>query len=310
MRVRFPLLAPFFEINFFHKKRVKTPFFLNANLRVIGYKKLTMGIWAVWGKLKNLQIIPHMLKILCQHMISYQEVLLYYIALVLFVAVYLSVIFLMGKFTKKELTNLMFIAVIYLCYIALVVKAFFDVGFKDWNFQNTLPTANVSPFMLFTVPFYYVLPKKIKKYHLTLISLLSLGMFLAVILACIQRIVIHYRFVPHFLLDYAAHLALSLWGIYLVRSKQVELGKKDCLIGGSIIIGVALIMLMVNSVFQTAFFGLTFNDGYNINNMVLVDSPYLSAGIYLSGLSLTLLSGFFFQRIANGKRGHKEISVD
>lgn len=86
----------------------------------------------------------------------------YYNILALFVAVYFSIIFLMKKFTKKELTNFIFIAITFICYIALVVKVFFDVGFNDWNFQNTLPTANVSPFMFFTLPLYYVLPKKIK----------------------------------------------------------------------------------------------------------------------------------------------------
>ena len=207
----------------------------------------------------------------------------------------------MKKFTKKELTNFIFIAITFICYIALVVKVFFDVGFNDWNFQNTLPTANVSPFMFFTLPLYYVLPKKIKKYYLLLISLLSLGMFFSVILACIQRISINYRFIPHFLLDYVSHLTLSLWGVYLVKSKQIQFEKKDCLLGGSVIIGVSLIMLIVNKIFDTAFFGLTFNDNYNIYNIVLVNNPYLSALIYVVGLSMTLLLGYFFQKIINRK---------
>lgn len=175
------------------------------------------------------------------------------------------------------------------------------MGFNDWNFQNTLPTANVSPFMFFTLPLYYFLPKKIKKYYLLLISLLSLGMLFSVILACIQRIAINYRFIPHFLLDYVSHLILSLWGIYLVKSKQIQLVKKDCFIGGSIIIGVSLIMLIVNTIFQTAFFGLTFGDNYNIYNLVLVNNPYLSALIYVVGLSMILLLGYFFQKIINRK---------
>ncbi|HHX81255.1 MAG TPA: hypothetical protein GX692_09375 [Acholeplasmataceae bacterium] len=225
----------------------------------------------------------------------------YYNILALFVAVYFSIIFLMKKFTKKELTNFIFIAITFICYIALVVKVFFDVGFNDWNFQNTLPTANVSPFMFFTLPLYYVLPKKIKKYYLLLISLLSLGMFFSVILACIQRISINYRFIPHFLLDYVSHLTLSLWGVYLVKSKQIQFEKKDCLLGGSVIIGVSLIMLIVNTIFDTAFFGLTFNDNYNIYNIVLVNNPYLSALIYVVGLSVTLLLGYFFQKIINRK---------
>lgn len=126
-------------------------------------------------------------------------------------------------------------------------------------------------------------------------------MLFSVILACIQRIAINYRFIPHFLLDYVSHLILSLWGIYLVKSKQIQLVKKDCFIGGSIIIGVSLIMLIVNTIFQTAFFGLTFGDNYNIYNLVLVNNPYLSALIYVVGLSMILLLGYFFQKIINRK---------
>lgn len=126
-------------------------------------------------------------------------------------------------------------------------------------------------------------------------------MFFSVILACIQRISINYRFIPHFLLDYVSHLTLSLWGVYLVKSKQIQFEKKDCLLGGSVIIGVSLIMLIVNKIFDTAFFGLTFNDNYNIYNIVLVNNPYLSALIYVVGLSVTLLLGYFFQKIINRK---------
>lgn len=222
----------------------------------------------------------------------------YYIALALLAAVYISIIFLMDKFKKKELTNFIFIAITFMCYMSLVIKVFFDVGFHDWNFQNTLPTANVSPFMFFTLPLYYVLPKKISKYYLLLVSLLSLGMLVSVILACIHRIAINYRFVPHFLLDYVAHLTLSLWGIYLVKSKQIQFEKNDCLFGGSVIIGVSLFMLIINAICNTAFFGLTFNDDYNIYNMVLVNNPYLSALIYFVGLSVTLLSWYFFKKIS------------
>lgn len=87
----------------------------------------------------------------------------YYLILVLFVVLYFLIVFLMKKITNKKLTNFIFISIIFCCYIALVVKVYFDVGFNDWNFQNTLPIANVSPFMFFTVLLYYVLPNKIKK---------------------------------------------------------------------------------------------------------------------------------------------------
>lgn len=78
--------------------------------------------------------------------------MLYYVTLAFFMAVYITLVIIMKNFKKQNLTNFIFIAVIFISYIFLVVKVYFDVGFNDWNFQNTLPTVNVSPFMFFTVP--------------------------------------------------------------------------------------------------------------------------------------------------------------
>lgn len=58
-------------------------------------------------------------------------------------------------------------------------------------------------------------------------------------------------------------------------------------------------MLIVNSIFTTSFFGLTFNDNYNIYNMVLVNNAYISALIYLIGLIMVLILGYLFQKIIN-----------
>lgn len=123
-------------------------------------------------------------------------------------------------------------------------------------------------------------------------------MAVSVVLACIQRIAIGYRFIPHFLLDYVAHLTLSLWGVYLVKSKQVQLNKKDCVIGGSVILCVAFVMIIFNLIFDTSFFGLTFGENYNIYNMVLVPSAYLSATIYIISLCFVLvLGGIYLKNI-------------
>ena len=48
--------------------------------------------------------------------------------------------------------NLLFMGLVYIPYLLLSWTIYRDVGFQDWNFQNTLPTANVSPFMISTMP--------------------------------------------------------------------------------------------------------------------------------------------------------------
>jgi hypothetical protein len=84
---------------------------------------------------------------------------------------------------------------------------------------------------------------------------------------------------------------MAAFGIFLIRSKQIILNVKNCIISGSIIYGVATIMLIMNVIFDKAFFGLSLNGKHSIYNIVLVDNSYLSALIYYIGLFFVLLFG-------------------
>ena len=187
--------------------------------------------------------------------------------------------------------NLLFMGLVYIPYLLLSWTIYRDVGFQDWNFQNTLPTANVSPFMFSTMPLLLLLPRKVRESWHLLIVLLSAGMLLAGALGCIYNAAIGYAFHPHFLLDFGAHFALSLFGVYLARSGQVKLSGKNCLISGALIVGVAVCMLALNCILDTAFFGLSLTGKHNIYNNVLVASSYLSAVLYFVGLGMVLLLG-------------------
>ena len=215
----------------------------------------------------------------------------YIISLLLLCAGYGVCLAFMKRMRQTKLFNLIFVAAVYIMYLWLCVVVFLDVGFYDWNFQNTLPCANVSPFMFFLMPLALLLPPKFKKRFCLLISLLSVGMLLSAVLGCVSNAVIRYKFHPHFLLDYGAHFVLSAFGVYLVKSGQVELKFRECLISGGLIFGAAACMLLLNGIFGTNFFGLSLTGDHNIYNRVLVESGYLSALIYFCGLSLVLLLG-------------------
>jgi len=142
----------------------------------------------------------------------------------------------------------------------------------------------------------------VKKHFLLLISLLSVGMFLSSALGCIYNAVINYKFHIHFTYDYVSHFSLSLLGIYVIRTKQVTLNIKNALISSSMIFGAAGVMLVLNAIFNTAFFGLSLNGKHNIYNNVLVDNSYVSALLYFLGLGLVLLLGYAYSSIFAKKR--------
>ncbi len=101
--------------------------------------------------------------------------MLYLISLIILIPLYIVSIFFIDKLKKTKIVNIAFILVIYSLYLFVVIRMLTNVGVKDWNFQNTLPTANVSPFMFNIVFISLFLPKKVKKVIYTLVCLLSFG---------------------------------------------------------------------------------------------------------------------------------------
>lgn len=226
----------------------------------------------------------------------------YYIALAGLLAFYLFSIPQLKHLRNKKITNAVFSVLIFALYLAVVIRVYVSVGVNDWNFKNTLPVANVSPFMFTLVMLMHLLPRKIKKHFYLLISLLSVGMLLSSVFSCLYNGIINYSFHWHFLCDYLAHVLLSLYGVYLIKSGQVELNKKNALVSGAIIVGVAIFMLVLNVIFDTAFFGLSLNGKHSIYNVVLVESSYLSAFLYFLGLFGVLAMGYMYSRLIARKK--------
>lgn len=223
----------------------------------------------------------------------------YIVALICLITVYVVVVHFMKYMKNTILYNLIFAGTITLSYIVFLIIIYCNAGPNDWNFHNALPCANVSPFMFCITPIVLVLPKNIRKHFMLLISLLIVGMFLSTVINCVYNSAINYKFHFHFLLDYINHFALSLWGVYLVKSGQVELTKRNCLISGSLLLGVATIMLFINLIFDTAFFGLSLYGKHNIYNVVLTSSSLLSAFLYYVGVVGVLIMGFIAQHFIN-----------
>ncbi len=218
----------------------------------------------------------------------------YILSLIILLVAFGIAIFFITKLPAKKYVNAVFVASVTLPYVYCVLHILKTTSVTDWNFLNTLPTANVSPFIFCILPLCLILPRK--TYLLTLISLLSVGMFVAGTITCLFNFIRNYNFYLHFVIDTFSHYALSLFGIYLVKSKQVKLTTKNCLISGGIIFSVATIMLILNLIFDTAFFGLSLNGKHNIYNVVICKSSSLSALLYYVGLAGVLTIGYTAQK--------------
>ena len=221
----------------------------------------------------------------------------YIVTMVVLLAVYAMAVYLMKYLTNRKVANILFALSVFLPYICHSLYILSQDGFGDWNFQNTLPVANVSPFMFTGMLYVLFLPKKLRKYVFLLISLLSVGMLASMVVNCVSNALIHYKFHPHFLLDYIAHVNLSLFGVYLVRSGQVELTKKACAVSGGIIYSVAFTMLILNLIFDTAFFGLSLRGKHSIYTAVVSQESIVSVLVYFAGVFVVLLLGYLYGKL-------------
>ena len=217
--------------------------------------------------------------------------------------IYLVGVLLAKRFAShKKYINPIFVVLILSSYLYVAIYMYNDVGPKDWNFLNTLPTANVSPFMFCLTPFILIVPKRVRKYLFTLVALLSFGMLMAGLGGALGFVARDYKFHWHTTMDCTAHGFISLWGVYLVKSGQVDLTPKKAVISGAIIVCVALMMLILNLIFDKAFFGLSLYGKHNIYNVVLFKNGIISALAYFTGLCGVLFAGYYFQKVLNLKR--------
>ena len=214
----------------------------------------------------------------------------------------------LSRVPRTRLVQFVYAFTIVALYLYCVSRIYGGVGLDDWNFRNALPTANVSPFSFFCCLFFPFLPRASRRVLGGTFALLSFGMLTAAVLTGVYNILRNYTLHDTYVCDIAAHLVLSLFGVYLVQSGQVRLRVRDLVPGGLYIVVIALAMLVLNAVFGTAYFGLSFAGRHNIYGVVLPNA-YLSAAVYLTGLVGVLCVGGFFQRFlcrhvfARQKRG-------
>ena len=229
--------------------------------------------------------------------------ILFFVLLVLYIA---AILLSKRLSSHKTVVNLVLVMLIAASYLNIVLYTYIDVGPYDWNFKNALPTANVSPFMFTTTLVMWIFPKSVRKYLLTLVSLLSFGMLVAGLGGCLDYVMRDYAFHWHIAFDCAAHVLISLWGVYLIKSGQVELTPKRVICGGSIIVGVAIIMLILNTIFKTSFFGLSVYGDHNIYNIRIFESGVVSILVYFIGLCFVLCLGYYYQKVLSIKKNHSK----
>lgn len=235
--------------------------------------------------------------------------MIYFAIIIPLLVVYVTVISSMKRMTNTKIVNLTFCSVTYLFYILYLLKLASNVGIHNYYFYESLATANVSPFMFSIMPLVYFSRGRLQKYLYALVSLLSVGMLLSPVLNAVIYAIKGNTFGIIFAWDYVAHLSLSLWGVYLVKSGQVELTRKNSLVGSMLIFGVCGVMVVLNLIFDTSFFGLSLRGKHHIYYNAITSNSYLSATIFFIGFAAVLALGYFYCKYLSGSRKNTETQL-
>ncbi len=219
----------------------------------------------------------------------------YILAVLLSIVLYaIGLVFMKYLVKYRKFSDIDFPFMIFILYFIEIVLLLVEAGVENWDYFTLLPLGNIGPFMFFTLPFLFLLPKKVRKYYLTLVVLLSPAMLIYGLFDGIVLVISGRQAYATYVIDIFAHALFAVYGVYLVRSGQVDFDVKKSLISGSVILGVALLMLVLNAIFRTPFFGLSLYGEHNIYNIIFLKSAALSIILYFVGVAVALVIGYFF----------------
>lgn len=226
---------------------------------------------------------------------------------ILLVAVYFTSLLAIIVFRNKINTKIgnIFFAVL----DALVFLAFHYSRYLSGSFNNFLTLDNISPFTFTVIPFTLLMHDKAKDWYFCAIAFLTAGMFGAMLVSPNYAYLFYYRMdaTLNYTLDALCHLVCSLFGAYLVITRQVRPTLKN--FGKSVIVMHAILttMVILNALFHTRFFGMNPYENYSIymfdffgNFPATLIAFYLAIVVVLFlGLGLTWILSTITDKIDN-----------
>ena len=179
-------------------------------------------------------------------------------------------------------------------YVLLIVT---DGQYHHWDEATILdvhPLSKMSPFLFATALLAEFLPQTIKKYYHTILSSLLLAMAAVGIFASLADGMMNDMnyFVVWMYFDAVSHLTIALFGLWLAISGQLSFERKVLVRSLGILYAFLLLLIVLNLIFKTNFFGLTTYGGHNIYGVV-IDPWILSFVAYFAGITVISLAGWF-----------------
>ena len=214
-----------------------------------------------------------------------------------------ALLYLNKKQANVKLINYILSGAALLFYLLLIL---FDGQYPKWDaatIRDVNPLSKMSPFIFATVFFVNFAPSIIKKHYYTILSTLIIAMTFVGIFASLADGIMNDMnyFVVWMYFDSFSHIAIALLGLWLILSGQITFERKTLFISLGILYSFLFLLIVVNLIFKTHFFGFSVYGDHDIYGIVI--NPWiLSFVAYFVGLTALVVSGWFLAKAIARKR--------
>ena len=186
--------------------------------------------------------------------------------------------------------------------------------FKRGGLESFMTFDNISPFTFTIIPLLYLAKDKVKDYAFCAIAFLHFGMLCAVMVSPEQAYLFNFKAEADVLYtaDAFCHMIASLFGIYLVLTKQVKPSFKSWLKSIVFMYSVITFGVIINYVFHRSNFGMNPYGDYSIYFLDVFHNFGTTLLVYYLGVLVVLTFGmqtsYFLLKLLepHGKRRKKK----
>ena len=189
-----------------------------------------------------------------------------------------------------RLFNAIFIISDFLAYSAWTYASYQ----KGWLDEGWLTLGNISPLMFTLILLTPFMHEKAKDYVLSAIAFLNVGMFFAMIISPEHDYIFNFNTEATFIYTTEAvcHMICSLYGIYLVLSKQVKADFKHWVKSVVLTLSIITFAVILNFVYHKSHFGMDPYGNAKIYMLDLFGSFWATIFAYYFGVVLVLTVGY------------------
>ena len=222
------------------------------------------------------------------------------------ISIYFATIIFMMTFLERSNTrvgNAIFIIINVIVFWGLNM-CYYTPETKNFRF---LVFDNISPFTFTFMPFLVLFRGKVAEFFKSAIAFLSMGMIIAMLITPQYAYLYNFNDTAglDYLLDALCHLNCSLFGMYLVLTGQVKLNYKSFMRALIFMYSVITLVVVMNHIYGTNFFGMCPYGGYSIYMFNLFEDYWATLLAYYLGVLVVLYTGFEFNLAINKLGGHK-----